>query len=105
MLIFLLLFIPAGTCVLVRAMRVRSQIEWVHLFAITLTFVLAATVAIRGPVDALSRFMVLIIAFVAAIAGVYSIGYIRGRQLFPSASVLCVVPSIRVDDAAGGNYR
>jgi hydrogenase-4 component F len=77
MLIFLLVSIPAAACVLVRAMRIRSHIEFTHLCAVLITLVVAVIAAVQGPVDALSRFMVLIIAFISAITGIYSVGYIR----------------------------
>src|SRR5947207_8141049 len=77
MLIYFLILIPAITCIAVRAARLRKHIEWIHTGGFLLTLVMSAAVAIQGQVDALSRFMVVIIAFVAAIAGCYSIGYIR----------------------------
>ena len=77
MLIYFLVLIPAITCIAIRAARVRKHIEWIHTAGFLATLLLAAAVAIQAPVDALSRFMVAIIAFVAAISGCYSIGYIR----------------------------
>src|ERR1051325_9139901 len=77
MLIYFLVLIPAITCIAIRAARVRKHIEWIHTGGFLLTLPIAVAVAIQGPVDALSRFMVVIIAFVAAVSGCYSIGYIR----------------------------
>jgi len=76
-LIYFLILIPAITCIAIRGARVRKHIEWIHTCGFLLTLVTAAAVAIQAPVDALSRFMVVIVAFVAAISGCYSIGYIR----------------------------
>src|SRR5439155_1864561 len=77
MLIYFLVLMPAITCIAIRAARVRKHIEWIHTGGFLATLLMAAAVAIQGPVDALSRFLVVIIAFVAAISGFYSIGYIR----------------------------
>src|ERR1051326_8692938 len=77
MLVLFLILIPAATCILVRTVGARSRIEFIHICGVILTFLLAAAVGVRGSVDELSKFMVGIIAFVAAVAGFYSIGYIR----------------------------
>ena len=75
--LILLLSIPAVTCVLVRAMRSRRHIELIHVGAIFAMLESGGIVAFQGCIDALSTFMVAIIIFLAAIAGIYSIGYMR----------------------------
>jgi hydrogenase-4 component F len=76
MLIFLLA-IPASACLLIRALRVRSHVEFIHVVATVATLATGGIVAVRGQVDALSTFMVAIVTFIAAIAGIYSVSYMR----------------------------
>jgi hydrogenase-4 component F len=72
-----LLAIPAVACVLLWLTRARAHAEIVHAAAILGMPAAAIAVTFQGRIDALSTFMVAIITLIAAIVGVYSIGYMR----------------------------
>src|SRR6266567_546375 len=89
MMLLLLLSIPAMASGLISLSRKRRVMEWIHasasLGALTVGGVLAVGIRDGASVsswdilraDALSAFMIMIVAFVGAVAGIYAIGYTR----------------------------
>jgi hydrogenase-4 component F len=89
MILVVLLLIPALAAGAISAARQRSAMEWIHASA-SIGALLVGAVAAAGiwagepevswsllRADALSAFMIAIVTFVGAIAGVYAIGYMR----------------------------
>ncbi|PYS00972.1 MAG: hypothetical protein DMG12_16170 [Acidobacteria bacterium] len=89
MMLLLLLSIPAMASGLISLSRKRRVMEWIHasasVGALIVGGVLAVGIRDGAPVsswdilraDALSAFMIMIVAFVGAVAGIYAIGYTR----------------------------
>ena len=89
MMLLLLLSIPAGASSLISLSRKRRVMEWIHasasLGALIVGAVLAVGIRDGAPVsswdilraDAFSAFMIMIVTFVGAVAGIYAIGYTR----------------------------
>lgn len=85
----LLLLIPLSASIAIGFCRSRRIMEWVHGGAAGFSLLAGAVIAFgfagAGPVtplgsldaDALSAFMIAIIALVAAVAGIYAVGYVR----------------------------
>jgi hydrogenase-4 component F len=92
-----LLLIPFAAAGIIWLMPRRTGVELVHAIATVGTFcvgmAVAAAVWSAGPLtnlngllrsDALSAFMVALITFVSAIAGVYAVGYMRAEETQPA---------------------
>lgn len=77
MTVILLLLIPSVASALVFAMRRRRAMEIVHTSASIGAVVAAAAVIASGRLDALSGFMIALVTFISAIAGIYAVGYMR----------------------------
>src|SRR3989454_10805954 len=89
MILLLLLSIPSIASAAIMGTRRRRTMEWIHasasLGALIVGGVLAVGIRDGAPVsswdilraDALSAFMIMIVAFVGAVAGIYAIGYTR----------------------------
>jgi len=89
MMLLLLLSIPAMASGLISLSRKRRVMEWIHasasVGALIVGGVLAVGIRDGAPVsswdilraDALSAFMIMIVTFVGAVAGIYAIGYTR----------------------------
>src|SRR5438309_813038 len=98
MILVLLLLIPAIAVALISTTRKRVVAELIHTSASILTLA-AGAVAIADVwlgqsavswnlfrADSLSAFMIAIVVFVAAVAGIYAVGYMRlefGDDHFP----------------------
>ena len=89
MMLLLLLSIPAMASGLISLSRKRRVMEWIHASASLGALIVGAVLAIGirdgAPVsswdilraDAFSAFMIMIVTFVGAVAGIYAIGYTR----------------------------
>src|SRR5205809_4371204 len=89
MILLLLLSIPSVASAAIMGTRRRRTMEWIHASATVVALIFGVSIGARiwagEPVvswsllraDALSAFMIAIVTFVGAVAGLYSIGYIR----------------------------
>src|SRR5216117_1032008 len=89
MIILLLLSIPSVASAAIMGTRRRRTMEWIHASATVVALIVGASIGTRiwagEPVvswsllgaDALSAFMIGIVTFVGAVAGLYSVAYMR----------------------------
>src|SRR2546425_5941134 len=89
MILLLLLSIPSIASAAIMGTRRRRTMEWIHASATVVALIVGASIGTRiwagEPVvswsllraDALSAFMIAIVTFVGAVAGIYAVGYMR----------------------------